>query len=141
MKQCIVVANASEARIFFRDGLGPVKEAERLEHPENRQHAGDLEEQGPGAQHESTKSKVRRMDPRTETTEKYAQRFASEVASRLQKIRTQGQAEQLVIAAEPRFLGRLRGGLDDKTAGLVTHTVDKDLTGASIEQIKKSLAI
>ena len=139
MKQCILVASASEARILTRNDLGPVKEKERLEHPENRLHAGDLEEQGGGAQHESNKTDMRQTDPRTETAEKYAERFADRVAQRLRELRNDHAMDELLIAAEPRFLGHLRQKLDSATEGRISRTVDKDYTSASVDTIHKKL--
>ncbi len=141
MKKCIVVAEASRARFLFRKELGPLTEGETLEHPEGRMHPGVLEEAGEGAQHESTKTSLRRTDPQTPTSEKYARRFADEVASRMKSLRTSGEAEQFILAAEPRFLGYLRGSLDGPTADSVVESVAKDYSDASAEDLARKLPV
>ena len=141
MKKCIVVADASRARILFRDGLGPVEEVDSLEHPEGRMHPGQLEEEGEGAQHESTKTTLRRTDPRTPTSEKYARRFAAEVAGHLRSLRTSGDAEQFILAAEPRFLGYLRESLDAPTADCVAASIAKDYGDLPAEELAKKLPV
>ena len=141
MKKCIVVADASRARILFRDGLGPVEELKSLEHPEGRMHPGQLEEESEGAQHESTRTSHRRTDPRTPTSEKYARRFADEVAGHLRSLRNSGRAEQFILAAEPRFLGYLRESLDGPTAELVTESVAKDYVDTPAEKLAEKLPL
>jgi protein required for attachment to host cells len=65
--------------------------------------------------------------------------FAKEVADALDKDRASGRFDRLVIVSEPSFLGKLREELSAPTSRLVQATVDKDLSHASVDQVRRSL--
>jgi protein required for attachment to host cells len=48
--------------------------------------------------------------------------------------------EKLIIVAPPKFLGLLREKLDHPTQKLVTHTLSKDLSKASMADIQSAVS-
>lgn len=139
MTTYIVVADAARARVFTRDALQLV-EQDSLVHSASRLHEGDLVT-GHGADvHESTANTVRTSGSENTAHDHEEQVFAKEVAERLYRARTDNSMEKLILVAPPRFLGRLRDKLDGPTAKLVIHSLTKDLTKASLEEIQEAVS-
>jgi protein required for attachment to host cells len=57
------------------------------------------------------------------------------LARHLKELHNQRHYENLILIAPPRFLGMLRKELPSPLDQLVTSTIDKDLTTASVEDI------
>lgn len=126
-KTWIVVADSARARIFARDGRWqPMAELHGLAHPESRLHHGDLKTGGRGEQQEAAGRASHASDYETTPSEKEANRFAQEIATTLQKSRSNNDFEKLVLVAAPAFLGRLRDKLNGATAHCVVQTLDKN---------------
>lgn len=143
--QWIVVADAATARIFDRhQPSGELKRVKALHHDESRAHEGDLRTGGKGSVHESTGASEHAPDPQTTTSEKHADIFAKQVAEYLKSAFNDQAFDELIIAAAPAFLGRLRDKIENPLADAVTHTIDKNWTqqdDSGIErQIPKYLA-
>ncbi len=139
MTTYIVVADAARARIFTRDALTLI-EQENLVHAEGRLHEGDLVTDSPGADvHEATSSAARASDEGT-ASQHEKEMFAKQLAQRLYTARTQNSLEKLIIVAPPKFLGLLRDKLDAPTQKLVIHTLSKDLSKASLEEIQNAVS-
>jgi protein required for attachment to host cells len=66
--------------------------------------------------------------------------FARDIAGKLEHARTTHEFDQLVLVAPPRFLGLLRGSLDDGTAKLVIGSLDKDLAHSKESELGAQLA-
>jgi protein required for attachment to host cells len=65
-----------------------------------------------------------------------AENFAREIARRLEADANRNAFDQLVICAEPRFLGFLRGAMPKRLEGLVVGEVHKDLAQSRLEEIR-----
>jgi protein required for attachment to host cells len=65
--------------------------------------------------------------------------FARALASRLQRARTSGQYDRLVLVAPPKFLGLLRSSLDAPTERCIVGSLDKDLAMSNEEELMKRL--
>ncbi|HLA74698.1 MAG TPA: host attachment protein [Gammaproteobacteria bacterium] len=126
----ILVADRSSAKLF--ESRGKAKGLQRLQeipHPEGRLKNQDIDS--------DTDVRARSFDsvgmgrhatsPHQEPTKTLAGQFAHHLAELLNKGRTSHAYQQLVLVAEPGFLGLLRGALDTQTAGLVVESVTKDL--------------
>ena len=66
--------------------------------------------------------------------------FAKEVTQHLTDARNSNKMEALILIAAPKFLGLLRDKLDKPTQKLVTHTISKDLTKASLDDIQSAIS-
>jgi protein required for attachment to host cells len=66
-----------------------------------------------------------------------AETFAREIARRLEADANRNAFDELVICAEPRFLGFLRGALPKRVENLVVGEVHKDLAQARVDEIEQ----
>ena len=62
------------------------------------------------------------------------------MAAKLRDGRTQQRFGQLVLVAEPRFLGFLRGALDPVSEGMLAGTVNKDLAHVEVRDLAPHLS-
>lgn len=136
-KTWILVAHRSGARLF--ENCGPGKGLDLLQNFENP--AGKLKNQ----EIDSDKP-GRHLDPRhnrhgyghdQEPIMHIAEQFARQLAAVLDKGRNSRRYARLVLVADPRFLGLLRGCLSTPTATLVRATLDKDLGGIETRNLRK----
>ena len=140
MTTYIVVADAARARIFTRDSLN-LAEKESLVHAAGRLHEGDLITDRRGADVQESTSSATRSSGEEEVASKHENElFAKEVAQHLYKARVGNNLEKLIMVAPPKFLGLLRDKLDGPTQKLVTHTLSKDLSKASLADIQAAVS-
>ncbi|AVI64260.1 MULTISPECIES: host attachment protein [unclassified Halomonas] len=140
MTTYIVVADAARARIFTRDALNLV-EQESLVHAEGRLHEGDLITDRRGADvHESMSTTSRSSGEEGAASKHENELFAKEVVQRLYTARVENSMEKLIMVAPPKFLGLLREKLDNPTQKLVIHTLSKDLSKASVQDIQNAVS-
>jgi protein required for attachment to host cells len=66
--------------------------------------------------------------------------FIRQLATELQHARAKGRFDDLILVAEPRFLGCLRGALDAPTAHKVVASVTKDLAAVPSAGVAKHVA-
>ena len=132
METKVIVADNARARIFTSDSvIKKLQEIEGFAHPEahlsNRELVGDA----------SGKSVDQRgsLDPATSATDHEAESFARLLGKHLKDLHNQQHFDQLILIASPKFLGMLRKELPGPLDQLVTKSIDKDLTTASVEQI------
>lgn len=136
----IVVADAARARIFKTEGAQRhLKEVHDLNHPESQMYSHELRTGGEGAVMDSAGSGMRQPDPQTTTREKHSSHFAKELGNFLQKSRDDNAFTSLILVAEPKFLGRLRDHLDQRTAQLVAESIDKNWAKHEMQHIEKLL--
>jgi protein required for attachment to host cells len=140
----IVVADRTRARFFaadlrapqvrFEEGDGLADDTARLRNHElvtdkfGRRTAMD----GPGARGTSDTGSADHHREAAET-------FAREIARRLEADANQNAYDELVICAEPRFLGFLRGALGKRVENLVVGEVHKDLAQSRVEEIEQQV--
>lgn len=66
-------------------------------------------------------------------------RFAKTIADYLDQGRVNHRYDHLVLVADPRFLGHIRGALSSEVAKLVSLEIDKDLSTENEAEIRKHL--
>lgn len=139
-RQWIVVANASHARLFSRalptDPLIPLSV---LEHPESRLKGSELGDERPG--HEATDNSPggNRYEPRTDVRRKEHQKFAQEIAKRLDAGLAAGDFDALLVYASNPFLGELKAQLSEAVEKRLQATFDRDLTSFGLDEIERRL--
>ena len=132
METRVIVADNARARIFASSTvINQLEELEGFVHPEA--HLPDSELVGDSSgksvdQHGS-------LDPATDARAVEAQGFARLLGRHLKELHNQQHFDQLILIAPPRFLGLLRKELASPLDKLVTRSIDKDLTTASVAQI------
>ncbi len=136
MKTLVIVANSARARIFSTQSLmRGIEEIEGFAHPEAHLINQELVSDSPGRSVDGRGT----LDPRTTAREQEDKDFAKLLARHLKELHNQQHFEQLVLAASPHFLGLLRNQLPSPLDDIVSQTVDKNLTDASVEQILEYL--
>jgi protein required for attachment to host cells len=136
----ILVAHRGGARLF--ENLGPGKGMQLVEdipHPEGRLKSGEINADKPGRAFDSFGNGRHSMSQEHEAAEQVSLMFARHLCDKLEKARAENRFGKLVLVAEPRLLGELRGALDKPTAALVSATLDKDLAGVDNRDIPKHL--
>lgn len=125
----IVVADASGAAIYETMAKNPrISGApkHRIEGP-HRGHQ-DIESDRPGRTYDRVGAGRHAKEPATDPVRHEKALFAHEIASLLNKRRTQGGFERIVIVAPPQFLGDLRKDLTDDVKATILAEVAKDLS-------------
>jgi protein required for attachment to host cells len=130
MKTWVLVANRSRATLYLHPGPGkeltPVRE---FDHPEGRLKDREIDTDRAGrADHPDGGAKKSAYQRNVEPHEHLAQQFGKELAEVLNRGRNDHEYENLVLVAEPHFLGVLKASLDSHTNGLVRGTLSSDLT-------------
>ncbi len=132
MQTRVIVANSARARIFSAHSVrGELEEIEGFAHPEAHLTNQELVSDSSGRSVDGHGN----LGPQTTAREKEAGDFAKLLARHLKELHNQQHFEQLVLVASPHFLGLLRNELTSPLDGIVSQTIDKDLTEASVEQI------
>ena len=124
----ILSANRSNASLFESDWPGSsIRRLQDIPHPQGRMQNKDIDTDKPGRVFDSFGNGRHSTSPKQEPTEHIAQQFALDLAEILNKGRLTHAYNNLVLIAEPKFLGVLRAALDKNTESLVTQTVNKEL--------------
>lgn len=138
-KTWILVSNASEARIFFRNGIrNELTLVKELTHPESRMKNAELSSdragymKGVGNGHGS-------KNPQSEPKQNEAQFFAQQLAHELNQGRCSQQFENLVLIAPPAFMGLLNEKMDEQTGKLVGSRLNKDYTQITAKELVDQL--
>lgn len=137
----IIVAHRTGARFLTTDGEnGGLRVVQELEHPEGRKKSGDIDADAPGmAFSKGGQGGGHPMGREQDAHERVAADFAHDIAEQLHSGRTQNHFDELVLVAEPRFLGMLRDALDRTTAARVKATIHKDLSHTELRDLPKHL--
>jgi protein required for attachment to host cells len=135
----ILVADNSRARIFTAETpASPLQEIEALAHAEARLHDRDLTTDLPG-KIKGEGGVGHAFEQPTDPKKHEAEYFAHRIAHHLEDARNEKNFEQLLIIAEPSFLGLLRLQLSEQIKKLVCFELDKNITMHSADDIRKYL--
>ncbi|MDH5387446.1 MAG: host attachment protein [Gammaproteobacteria bacterium] len=136
----IVVADSTRARIFTTDSAhSPLLEIETMAHPEGRLHDRDVTSDLPGKDAGAGGSGGHAYEAKTDPKKHELAEFAKRLADHLDDARTANKLSNLLLVAEPAFLGELRAHLSSQTKALIVFELDKNLTHHSPEDIRKHL--
>jgi protein required for attachment to host cells len=132
METRVIVADNARARIFAsHTAISQLEEIEGFVHPEAHLSNSDLVGDSSGKSVDQHGS----LDPATSAKDHESQEFARLLGRHIKDLHNQQHFERLILIAPPRFLGILRKELHTPLDKLVTLSIDKDLTTASVEQI------
>ncbi len=119
----ILVADSAQARIYdFVDGELTLQET--LERPQSREHSRDLMGNRPN-QNQHQMEKDLKGNESQSLRDDESRVFAREVCQVLSKAHATNRFRELVMVADPRFLGLLRAHLSRPVAAVVAGTIDK----------------
>lgn len=135
----ILLADGGGAKLFqIRNGSG-LELLLSVPHPTGRMDNREIDTDRDGRAFQSTGGnthvKAREQDPKTHVAEV----FAHDIAELLRDGRVRERFDDLVLVAEPAFLGRLRLELDKPTLSRVTAELAKDLMGIDERDLPRFL--
>ncbi len=135
----ILVADNTHARIFTASTPSSgLEEIEDLTHTEGRLHDREMTTDLPG-KIKSSNGGGHAFEQPTDPKKHEADNFALRTAKHLEAEHNANKFEQLLIVAEPSFLGLLRNHLPDQIKKLVCFELDKNITTHSAADIRKHL--
>ena len=135
----ILVADNVRARIFTAETpSSPLEEIEALAHTEGRLHDRDITSDYPG-KIKGEGSVGHAFEQPTDPKKHEADNFAHRIAHYLEEAHNEKKFEQLLIIAEPSFLGLLRNHLSEQIKKQVCFELDKNITTHSLDDIRKHL--
>ncbi|PPD47485.1 MAG: host attachment protein [Methylobacter sp.] len=135
----ILVADNSRARIFTADTpSSALEEIEGLAHLEGRLHDREMTSDLPG-KIKSSDGGGHAFEQPTDPKQHESDNFAHQIARHLEAAYNDKQFAQLLIIAEPSFLGLLRHCLPEQVKKQVSFELDKNITMESAADIRKHL--
>jgi protein required for attachment to host cells len=137
----VVVGHRAGARILEHKGPGKgLRLVSDLDHAEGRLKSGEIDSDKPGTSFSSGPGPGRHpMMPEETAHHHVAATFAAQIAELLGVARNERRFDQIVLVAEPTFLGMLRGKLDGQTRALVKDSLTKDLAKVPLHDLDKHL--
>jgi protein required for attachment to host cells len=135
----ILVASNTHARIFTASTpSSALEEIEGMAHTEGRLHDRDMTTDLPG-RIKSTGGGGHALEQATDPKKHEADNFAGQIAQHLEAAHNANKYEQLLIVAEPSFLGLLRDHLPEHIKTHICFELDKNLTTHSAADIRNHL--
>ena len=124
----VVVADNVHARIFTVKTLSsPLEEIETLTHLEGRLHDREMTSDFPGKIKCNGKM-GHAFEQRTDPKQNESDKFARQIANYLEDAHNTNKFNQLLLIAEPSFLGLLRKNFSQPIRKLVALELDKNIT-------------
>ena len=133
----VVVADSASARFFAqtREGLVPVGERS---HAESAEHSRDLMGNRPNANQHHMEKALKGDEP-TSLRDDESRAFARDLADTLATAHARNQFSELVLVADPRFLGMLRAVLKKPVSDCVTLTLNQRAVDLRPEEVSDLL--
>ncbi|MBP2510177.1 MULTISPECIES: host attachment family protein [Agrobacterium] len=125
----VAVADGEKLSLFRNDGDAATVNLTALPDP-----AIDSTKISSGARHSSSSANP-------DDSQQDEDGFGAGVTDMLNKQVLEGKIKSLVIIAAPRTLGEMRKGYHKSLSDVLIGELDKDLTGHSVQDIEKALAI
>lgn len=119
----VLVADSVTARIFQHEADG-LREVHQMTHLASQEHNSDLMGNRPNQNQHGMERDLKGDEPQS-LRDHESMTFAREVANHLHVQRARNAFEELVLVADPRFLGMLRQTLTKSVEPLVIGTLDK----------------
>jgi protein required for attachment to host cells len=135
----VLVAQRAGARLYEKPSEGELRFLEEIAHPEGRLRDREIDTDRAGASFHSSKSAHHALVGEERAHEHDAAAFARALARRLSSGRHSGRFDELMLVAEPHFLGVLRAALDRPTASCVSGTMPKDYAWVAEHDLMKQL--
>ena len=137
LQTLFVVADRTGARFLAERG-SRLQVLDEIEHPEGKLRDIDRDTDRPGRTHDATGT--RHAFERAESPqERISAEFARTLARRIRTFRMAHRYRDLVLVAEPGFLGVLRAEIDSATAKTIRRTIGKDLAHVPLHDLFAAL--
>lgn len=148
-RACVLVADGGRARFFLVEGRGDkrwLREVEYFERPQLHVNKRDMTSDLTGRVFSFSAGRAggrfvatphganSDFDPHAANV----RRFAKKVARRLGEYADNGPLRDLILIAEPRFLGALRDSMTARTRARVSREVSRDYVHASVSRVQRT---
>lgn len=138
----IVITDSARARILrFDHEDGQIESVEDLVHPDARKRERELDSDKAGRHPSSVSGGRHGVNRENKRHLEERRHFAGQLADSLEYARSKGRFTDLILIANPRFLGELRDQLSDGCAELVSHTLSRNLVTAPVDEILEHLSL
>lgn len=140
VKTWIVLADGARARVLLN--AGPNKGLRELmtKESETARLAGrDLMADDRGRVFDSAGQGRHAMEPKTDPKAVEEEKFLREVARLIERGASDGEYDRLVLCADPRALGALRGLLSKSVQDKIMAELPKNLTNTPLQDLPRSL--
>lgn len=136
----ILVADAANARYFRHDGPGHgIAALTARDGAEPHKPSRDIDADRPGRAFNSVGASRSAMEPRHDAHDLKEADFARRLAEGLPAIMVEEGAGRLIVCADPKTLGIVRGLLPVHAAERLAATLDKDLVKLPAKEVAKHL--
>jgi protein required for attachment to host cells len=140
VKHWYLVANRAEALVYEGGLNGAFRYVKRLKNPKGKLTELQLVSDRPGRTFSSARTGTRHgYEPRTPYHEAVAQQFARKIAEMLEAGALDRQYSDLVVMAEPHFLGLLKKALPKHVRTLVRREVAREWAQGSDTDLEEYL--
>lgn len=137
----VLVANGSEARIYATEmAIKTLTLIKEFNHPESRQKGAELASDRSGHFNGETMGTAHGAFTEATDPKSYEmERFAMELADKLNDGRNRHQYKNLIIVSSPRFHGLLNKQINPQVSKLVGRHVEKDFTALPPKELLRKL--
>ena len=136
----ILIADATRARVFQLQNSGKsVAATWEQEHVGSSLASRDIASDRPGRTFDRAGEGRHAKEPPTDPARYEKERFAREVAQKLDDDRKHHNFDELIVVAPPQFLGDLRGAMSVQLKGCVSKEVNKDFSKMKPTEILEHL--
>lgn len=140
MNNWVIVGDSARARFYkTKNAISDFQEFQTLIHNESRMLEQELTSDRSGNGHDTTGMNRFNLSPDQSTKQKESEKFAREIASYLEKSRTENKFSQLVVVAAPKFLGQLRNELSDSCKKMIVSEYDKNISHMPTHELRSHL--
>lgn len=140
-KKCwFVVANRTEAVIFKETQKKDLSFVYRFSNPKGKRREAELDSDRPGKTASSASRTLRHaLDTHNNKHEVQAQKFSKTISKALTKAAKEKKFDELVLVAEPHFLGLLRNEIPKELKPYIKHEIHHEYNGDSEPELKKHI--
>lgn len=131
-----VVASRTEAVFYKEDLLHHFQFVNRLENPRGRKSENELSSDRPGRGISSASSTFHHALDRTwNKHETVAKKFSKKISKYLVQGAQENRFDEIVLVAEPHFLGLLREEIPPSVRSMIKHTINRELARGSDQEL------
>ena len=140
LKTWVVVAESSRAKIFELNKKNtPLIELQDFTHPLSRLHEQTISSDLPGRTHDSHGPGSHKLPTQISIKEHESMAFAKTIGQHIEKARSKGKFQKLILMSPPAFLGQLRKQLSSQTFKRIVSEIDKNLVKHKAHDIQAHL--
>ena len=137
----ILVANRAQALVYQANEKKQLEQNTILENENGRLKNNEIYTDSPGMGRARNKDSTHfhSQNGERDAHEQHAIRFAQKLAEFVDKARKQNKLEDLIVVAEPHFLGLLRSNMSKNSVEMVSQWVKKDFMNIPSAEMQKLL--